>query len=36
LHLMARITVWPSIGDRTISLREHRLGCMGLECSHHR
>jgi hypothetical protein len=36
LHLMARITVWPSIGDSTILLREHRLGRAGLECSHHR
>jgi hypothetical protein len=36
LHLMARITVQPSIGDSTILLREHLLGCMGLECSHHR
>jgi hypothetical protein len=35
LHLMARITVRPSIGDSAILLREHRLGCAGLECSHH-
>jgi hypothetical protein len=36
LHLMARITVQPSIGDSAILLREHWLGCAGLECSHHR
>ena len=36
LHLTARITVQPSIGDSAILLQEHRLGCVGLECSHHR
>jgi hypothetical protein len=32
LHLMARITVRPSIGNSTILLWEHLLGCAGLEC----
>jgi hypothetical protein len=36
LHLRARITVQPSIGDSAILLQEHWLGHVGLECSHHR
>jgi hypothetical protein len=36
LHIMAKITVCPSISDHAILLQDHLSGCVGLECSHHR